>query len=511
MIGWARSRAVPIALFVALASAYALVNSGFDVTEGLDDVKLARHLVAGGGLAFTASPGGPYAQGPDGRFYASHELGSVVMMLPVVAAGKVIERADASAGANRVVGLLVVFLPCIYTALTAVGFWRLLRALRIDERSAVVATMMCGLCTIQICYSRMLFDGVLAATAVTWTYAILVDSERSSSWRGPLGAGLAYGFAMFTRQSVLALLPCIGVFLLTAPAEHGRSAVWRRVAVFAIGMMPFAIGVAWYNAMRTGSALTPAVALLQYQSNNSLDGNVVVGLAGMLVSPGKSMFLFSPILMLAVPGLYWLWRQERRAGLFLASSAFVFLLVHARLRNWAGDWGWGPRYAVTVTPLLFAPAAFVVSRMLAGGRARATWLWALTALSLAVQVAGLVINWHYRYAYLSQQGLFSRSRSAWSLAHGQWADAMVGAFQNLQRVAGLAVDAQVVDGASRLNVLASNTLNVWWLTAVRAGAPVWVVTAIGLLLVCACLSSVGVLVRAVRVSKLSESTYAPVR
>ena len=41
-------------------------------------------------------------------------------------------------------------------------------------------------------------------------------------------------------------------------------------------------------------------------------------------------------------------------------------------------------------------------------------------------------------------------------------------------------------------------------------APVWGVTAIGSLLVSVCLSRGGVLVRAVRVSKQSESTHAPV-
>ena len=71
MMARARSGAVPIALFVTMASAYALVSSGFDVPEGLDDVKLARHMLTGDGLAFGANPGGTYAQGPDGRFYAS--------------------------------------------------------------------------------------------------------------------------------------------------------------------------------------------------------------------------------------------------------------------------------------------------------------------------------------------------------------------------------------------------------------------------------------------------------
>jgi len=124
MMARARSGAVPIALFVTMASAYALVSSGFDVPEGLDDVKLARHMLTGDGLAFGANPGGTYAQGPDGRFYASHELGSVVMTLPAVTA----VRAGAPVWGVTAIGSLLVSV-----CLSRGGV--LVRAVRVSKQS----------------------------------------------------------------------------------------------------------------------------------------------------------------------------------------------------------------------------------------------------------------------------------------------------------------------------------------------------------------------------------------
>ena len=64
---------------------------------------------------------------------------------------------------------------------------------------------------------------------------------------------------------------------------------------------------------------------------------------------------------------------------------------------------------------------------------------------------------------------------AWSLSHGQFVDAFVTAGRNLRRFAGTGLGLDVVPGADALNVRASNGINVWWLTAPRAGVP-WAAT-----------------------------------
>jgi hypothetical protein len=475
-------RSVPFALLVSLCAAYALLNSGFDVTEGLIDLGLARRLAEEGRIAYDR-PSGGILPGPDGRFYNSHELGNVLLLLPAVAAGEIGSRALGNVvPESRLVESAAVFLPCLWSALTAIALWQLLRQLGIDEPSALVAVLLFSFGTMQLAYSRMLFDGVPAGMFMTWAYVLLVTDGAPSPGRRA-AAGALFGMAFCTRQSVAAMLPPVAWYLATTGGARAGARL-QPLAAFSAGAAPFLVFQGWYNSVRTGSPFVPAVALPQYQSVNGLDGNALIGLLGTFFSPGKSIFLFSPVLVLAAIGARRFWRQDRRHCALILGSGLLFLLLHAQMRNWSGDWGWGPRYTVTILPLLFVPTAWVVAELW-----RDRWRsWrvigasSVAVFSMLVQCAAVVINWHYRYAYVEQHGMWSHARAAWSFTGGQWLDAMSTAIVNVRRAAGASIPPDVVAGASTLNVAASNGVNLWWLTAGKAGVPEpLVIVAVGVL------------------------------
>jgi hypothetical protein len=156
----------------------------------------------------------------------------------------------------------------------------------------------------------------------------------------------------------------------------------------------------------------------------------------------------------------------------VAGSVGAFVLLHAMLRSWSGDWGWGPRYLVTITPWMMVPAMWTVmaAREDRSRRLLRYVLRATVALSLVVQLAALVINWHYRYAYLVHTHRLG-PQVIWTVTGSQLTDALTAAWRNLQRVAGRALPLDIVPSADPINVRASNTLNLWWVTAVAAGVP----------------------------------------
>jgi hypothetical protein len=186
------------------------------------------------------------------------------------------------------------------------------------------------------------------------------------------------------------------------------------------------------------------------------------------------MFLFSPTLLLAAAGIPAFWRRRRPESLVVIGSAMLYLLMHAAVRNWAGEWGWGPRYSLIVLPLLLVPAAFAFERLFVAHSPRLLVpAAALLASAVVIELASVTINWHYRYAYLSQQGSLSTRAAIWSFGHGQFADALITAATNVGRLFGRPTPIDVVAGTDPLNVIASNGVNFWWITAMHAGVPRW--------------------------------------
>jgi hypothetical protein len=113
------------------------------------------------------------------------------------------------------------------------------------------------------------------------------------------------------------------------------------------------------------------------------------GLAGLLLSPGSSIFVYSPLLLLSPFGIAALWRQERPLAMTLLGLTASWLLFYARFDGWSGLWSApGPRYMFLLVPLLLLPLGLWL---------RGTTRWALAGglgiLGFGVQVVSSVVRW----------------------------------------------------------------------------------------------------------------------
>ena len=87
------------------------------------------------------------------------------------------------------------------------------------------------------------------------------------------------------------------------------------------------------------------------------------GTFNLFFSSGKSVFLFAPIVAVAVVGLCVHSRSIDRLLITVIAVIAVNTVTVARLTVWSGDDTWGPRYMQVVLPLLVALAAPVVDRV----------------------------------------------------------------------------------------------------------------------------------------------------
>src|SRR5262249_9653786 len=136
---------------------------------------------------------------------------------------------------------------------------------------------------------------------------------------------------------------------------------------------------------------------------------LLVGVYGLLLSSGKGIAWFAPIVWLAPLGIAAMVRSRqhsdnarrgddaRRAGWAIAAAWGVALFVYGRFQQWGGDGSWGPRYLVPMLPL----AAIAVGFALDGAskaRKRVAWLLALAGLLVTLGGVGIYFGAQMREA-----------------------------------------------------------------------------------------------------------------
>jgi hypothetical protein len=245
-------------------------------------------------------------------------------------------------------------------ALTAVVLLRASSALcpSLPLATHAAAALTCGLGTLLLPYSTVLFDHSLAALFPLLAFCLVV--EPPSPRRAGL-AGLAAGIGLLTNYLTATIAGLLGVYLLSQRR-------WRDSARYAAGLLPPLSVLAIYQLVCFGSpwALAKALPLPIVEQGGSglFTGPDPVVLWELLAGAHRGLLVSSPVLALAAPGLVWIWRAGRRAEATLAAAVSIgfWLLIGGfgpGASYWQGGWSIGPRYLVPAIPFLalgLAPA-----------------------------------------------------------------------------------------------------------------------------------------------------------
>ena len=243
-------------------------------------------------------------------------------------------------------------------------------------------------------YSKALFQHQVSAFGAFVGFYLLwrVAREGAAPWRLWV-VGLLFSLATVSEYPVA---PFLLILLLWAWREMPRPRDLHRVVW---GALPLGLLFAAYNWVIFH---TPFPAGYRYhveyhdvhgQGFMGFTGPTWAALYGITVSPYRGLFFLSPILLLCLPGLVFLWRDTR----FRSTAALVatllagFLLYVASYLYWSGGDAIGPRFLVPLVPFLMLPVARAWSEWSARRLGRVA-LWTLllaSALNVWVQsVAG---------------------------------------------------------------------------------------------------------------------------
>jgi hypothetical protein len=290
--------------------------------------------------------------------------------------------------------------------------------LGLSPRASLAWTSVTALATLLWPLATSTFDQAqqalfaLLATWLAWRSAR--DDRVTSAAAGGAAAGV-----LFCYQQVYAIwIPFLGLALLEGTRRLSRRDLLRVLAFVGAAALVGAADLG-YNALRFGSPFQNGKL---GDSLVPLVGNPAIGLLGLLVSPGKSVLLFSPPVVLAVAG----WRDFRRAHRWLARAVLGATVGHLALIStltfYGGDWAWGPRYLVVLVPLWALPMPYAFRRLPRRGAVA-------IVVAAGVLVQGLALSLdHQRY-------FLEHDLHPWFWAYDPWCYFREGGSQLLARPA----------------------------------------------------------------------------
>jgi hypothetical protein len=396
-----------ILLFLFCFSLYISTMSGvINYGDEMEKYRVAQSIVERGEFSFR-----PTAQknaiGVGGRTFSGYELGQTLVEIPFYLLGKIAATVFPVPDSNALTMLFVGLTNPLTTALAVVLLFRTGELLGFRRQTALGLSMVFGLATIVFPYSRSFTREPLLTLLLLLNFYAALKFSTTHANRWLLFAGLASGYLVFTKFIHGVVIPVILIYLLVVIVQRERArganrntlinAALRGAFVFLLPGLTFLMIQMLYAFARFGR-ITSGLGGLE---RNPIDiilaliplGNPPVAVAGLLFSLDKSVFLYSPPILLAIVAWFFWWRANRRDALLVLALIIAQWATVIFRPDWDGGTWWGPRYLVQITPLLILPIGFMLDALKEMGHKLAVLaLSVLSVIGFLIQLVGAFVS-----------------------------------------------------------------------------------------------------------------------
>jgi hypothetical protein len=157
--------------------------------------------------------------------------------------------------------------------------------------------------------------------------------------------------------------------------------------LFTLLTLPAAAFMLLYNQRHFGAATRMGYDQ-GFFSGGAWNTSFFDGLAGILLSPSRGLFIYSPVFALSLGGMYIAWRRsENLLYKYMGVAVVSVIVLYSKWGHWWGGWAFGPRLLADLTPLLTLLIVPVYQHLTASSVLRGT-LYALAAVSITIHALG---------------------------------------------------------------------------------------------------------------------------
>lgn len=274
----------------------------------------------------------------DGHFFSKYDPGLPLIAAPIVSYA---DRVAQKAIANRylVAAIFVMIVPTTAMALASTGIF-LIACYFYDTRQAILISFVAGFGTTVFPYARLFFAETIMTAILT--LGIFILHSKKPSYSKVLIASIFIGIGIITRASTVIYVPSFAYLIWQQSNPPQRQ---KYLLIFLIGPAIAGVGLLWHNIIRFND---PFITGYEGETFSTFP---FIGAMGMLISPGKSIFLYAPPLILSAI----LFPRFRQKHTILANTLLIMtatcLLYYGSWWAWHGGWVWGPRFLIPLMPL----------------------------------------------------------------------------------------------------------------------------------------------------------------
>jgi hypothetical protein len=275
--------------------------------------------------------------GPDGAAYSKTGYGASLFAVPLYALALALPD----------LGLVQTTLLTSAIAMALSGALVFLAARRLQYACGVsaIAALLFGLATPAWVYAKQFWSEPFSLLTLLAAFYFLLCYRDEFHARDAALAALALGLAAATRVTNAALVPFFALYGFSRAWSDRR--VRRGLVWFGLVLALVALSIGWYNWVRYGNPLSTG-----YRADETFDNPILLGLYGLLFSPGKGLFVYVPFLAVLPWSAVIFYRRARSEFWLMCAVVVFYLVLFSTWYYWWGGTNWGPRFLVPLLPFL---------------------------------------------------------------------------------------------------------------------------------------------------------------
>ncbi len=357
----------------------------------------------------------------DGKLYSPTGLGYSLSLLPAVFLEDMFLRISGTEHITAFplqndwpVLLFASMTNAFWVALFIVTIYSYLREMTVKHTDALLLSFLFAIGTNIFVHSKHTFAQMMFVSTMTVSFFCIKKFVTSQKKIFLILSGLSFGLVLISyNPTYLLLLPSLGLYYLFLVNFKFRLkyifSLLEHMFWAGIGLAPFFLLYIWFNFVRFGGGANTGYTSAQPMFPPAYV--IFEGIWGLLLSPGKSIFLFTPILLVLV--LFW--HKFKRK--FLPELIAALLLFFVYLWNmgtllgdvdylvWHGDSSWGPRYMLPVLPLFFIVIATIYTNLTK--KQKLFVFYPLIFLGFYINLLSVVFPYQIRFAGLQTDAFFN--------------------------------------------------------------------------------------------------------
>jgi len=194
--------------------------------------------------------------------------------------------------------------------------------------------------------SQALWQHGLVELFLAMSIYLVLLNEKQKSEKNIIYLGIISGFFIFNRPPDSILLTPIIYYILNLKDRR----IIYYFSFMALSSAPFFL----YNIHYFGSLFGGYAGLA---SDIHFNFNMITGFVGLLASPSRGIFIYTPIIVFSILGYSKISKlsNEIVKNLLLISGISILgqILLYSAFVCWWGGWSYGPRFLTGILPVLF--------------------------------------------------------------------------------------------------------------------------------------------------------------